>query len=597
MRDYIRLFKFIRPHLRLFIAASVCMAISALFDGVSIGMIMPVADKVLTNKKIILPVKLPAFLSGLVDTINSIPPLVLLNYIAVGVVFLFVLKGLFGFLQSYLMSDVSQRVIRDLKSQIYAKFQSLSLDYFIHRRGGELMSRITNDVGYVGNAMSTGAIDLIYQSMQIAVFTFLIFFIHAKLALISLVLLPLISYPIIRVGKILKKISLRSQERVADLNSLLYETILGVRVVKAFNMEYYEKAKFDRVNRDCYKLAMKSTKRMLLLGPFTELLGIIAGVLVFFWGGKEVIAERMSFGVLGLFLASLMSLIRPFKRLSQVNSIMQQAIAGSVRIFEVFNTVPSVKEKKDCLELSAFKDSVIFENVWFGYDHHQQVLKDINLEVKRGEVLAVVGPSGAGKTTLLDLVPRFYDPKKGRVLIDGQDLRELNLKSLRSRIAIVTQETILFNDSISGNIAYGLPGTSQEVIEEAAKQAHVHEVIKRQAKGYDTFIGDRGVKLSGGERQRIAIARALLKNAPILILDEATSQLDTESERLVQEALNKLIQGRTVFVIAHRLSTIRNASRIVVLDEGRIVEQGCHEELLGREGLYKKLYQNQQLYK
>jgi subfamily B ATP-binding cassette protein MsbA len=572
------------------------MAISAIFDGVSIGMIMPVADKVLTNKKIILPVKLPAFLSSLVDTINSIPALVLLNYIAVGIVFLFVLKGLFGFLQSYLMSDVSQRVIRDLKSQIYAKFQSLSLDYFIHRRGGELMSRITNDVGAVGNAMSTGAIDLIYQSMQIAVFTFLIFFVHAKLALISLVLLPLISYPIIRVGKILKKISIRGQERVADLNSLLYETILGVRVVKAFNMEYYEKAKFDRVNRDCYKLAMKSTKRMLLLGPFTELLGIIAGVLVFFWGGREVIEGKMSFGVLGLFLASLMSLLRPFKRLSQVNSIMQQANAGSTRIYEVFNSVPSVKEKNDSLELSGFKDRVSFENVWFAYDH-QQVLKDINLEVKRGEVLAVVGPSGAGKTTLLDLVPRFYDPQKGRILIDGQDLRDLNLKSLRSRIAIVTQETILFNDSISGNIAYGLPGTSQEVIEEAAKQAHIHEVIKRQAKGYDTFIGDRGVKLSGGERQRIAIARALLKNAPILILDEATSQLDTESERLVQEALNKLIQGRTVFVIAHRLSTIKNASRIVVLDEGRIVEQGCHEELLGREGLYKKLYQNQQLYK
>jgi subfamily B ATP-binding cassette protein MsbA len=494
------------------------------------------------------------------------------------------------------MSDISQRVIRDLRSKVYSKFHTLSLDYFIHRRGGEMMSRITNDVGSVGNAMSYGATDLIYQALQVVVFTFLIFFIHARLALVSLVLLPMISFPIIRVGKMLKKISLRTQEKMADLNSLLYETILGVRVVKAFNMEEYEKAKFDRVNADYYKLSMKSLKRMLLLNPFTELLGILAGVLVFFWGGKEVIEGRMSFGVLGLFLASLMSLVRPFKKLSQVNSIFQQAIAGSIRIYEVLDTLPSVQDKKDAFQLSGFKEEIVFENVWFSYGHHL-VLKDINLEVKQGEILAIVGPSGAGKTTLLDLITRFYDPGKGRVLIDGNDIRDLSLKSLRSHIGIVTQETILFNDSIAGNIAYGLPDTGREAIEEAAKQAYIVEFIKRLPKGYDTFIGDRGVKLSGGERQRIAIARALLKNAPILILDEATSQLDTESERLVQEALEKLIKGRTVLVIAHRLSTIRNATRIVVLDEGKIVEQGSHEELLNKDGLYKKLYQNQQLYK
>lgn len=594
MKDYLKLLKFVRPYKGLFGAAIICMFFSAIFDGVSLAMIVPLSDKVLSNKTIIIPTKLPPFLAGFVDKINATAPATLLNYMAAGIVLLFFLKGLFGFLQSYFMSDLGQRIVRDIKAKLYAKLQTLSLDYFTQKRGGELISRITNDVKIVENAVSYGSTDLVYQSMQVAIFLFLTFFIYFKLALVSLILVPLISFPIVKVGRVLRKLSTRSQEKMADINSLLYETIIGVRIVKAFNMEDYEVEKFQRVNDDYYKISMKSIKRLLLLGPSTEFLGCIAGVFVFFWGGLEVISGKLSFGVFGLFLGSLLSLIRPFKKLSQVNSLNQQAVAASERIHEVLDAVPSVAEKRDGKVLTAFNKSVIFAGVGFSYGK-LEVLKNINLETRKGEILAVVGPSGAGKTTLLDLIPRFYDPKSGRVLIDGFDLKDVDIKSLRRLIGIVSQETILFNDSIRANIAYGKPGASQEEIEGAAVQAHAHDFIKGFPSGYDTFIGDRGAKLSGGERQRISIARALLKNPPILILDEATSQLDSESERIVQDALNKLIQGRTVFVIAHRLSTVRHAQRIIVMDEGRIVEQGTHTELLNMGGLYKKLCQNQEL--
>ncbi|MFA5101077.1 MAG: ABC transporter ATP-binding protein, partial [Candidatus Omnitrophota bacterium] len=392
---------------------------------------------------------------------------------------------------------------------------------------------------------------------------------------------------------VLKKISRLTQEKMADINSLLYETVLGMRVIKAFNMEGAELKKFTDTNNSFYKLSMRATKRMLLLSPFTEIIGVLAAVLVLFLEGKDVLAGKMSFGTLGVSLAALLSMMRPFKKLSQVNSIIAQAIAGSERIHQVLDMVPSVKEKDNAAVMPAFQSRIVFDHVSFSYGH-VPVIKDIDFTVKHGEIIAIVGPSGAGKSTLLDLMPRFYDPGQGRILVDGKDVREFTFSSVRANIGIVTQETILFNDSVAGNIAFGMPDATTAQIEQAAKQAYVHDVILKLKHGYDTFIGDRGVKLSGGERQRIAIARAMLKNAPILILDEATSQLDTESERLVQEALNLLMRGRTVFVIAHRLSTIRHATRIMVMDAGRIVEQGSHEQLVNKEGgLYKKLCQNQ----
>ncbi len=596
MKNYLKLLQFVRPYKWQFLIATVCMGVSAVFDGVSLGMMVPLADRVLTNKKIIVPTKLPDFLLAFVDKINNTPPQVLLNYMLVAVLLLFLFKGVFGFFQSYLMSDIGQRVIRDIKSQLYTKIQSLSLDYFTHKRGGELMSRITNDVKIVENAVSYGSTDLIYQSLQVVIFATVIFFIYFKMALIVFVFLPLISLPIIKVGKALRKLSKRSQEKIADTNSLLYETIMGARIVKAFNMEEHEVSKFNRVNSDYYKLCMKSIKRSLLLNPATELLGVFVGVLVFFWGGREVIAGRLSFGIFGLFLGSLLSLIRPFKKLSQVNALNQQGMAASERIHEVLETEPSVKEAHPAKVLSGFKKNIRFENIGFSYAD-TQILKGVDLDVEYGQMLAIVGPSGSGKSTLVDLIPRFYDPQKGSVLIDGIDIREFSLKSLRSQIGIVNQETMLFNDTIRANIAYGLPGASLEQIQEAARLAHAHDFILNCPQGYDSVIGDRGVMISGGERQRIAIARALLKNAPILILDEATSQLDSTSERIVQEALDHLVSGRTVFMIAHRLSTVRNANRIVVLDKGLIVEQGTHSQLLEKGGLYQRLYTAQELQK
>ena len=596
MKQYLKLLRFVKPYMGLFSLASVCMVFSSIFDGVSLGMIIPFVDRVFTNKKIIIPAKMPAFLNAFVDKVNNIPAETLLVYMIVSLITLFILKGFFGYWQSYLMSDIGQKVVRDIRDRLYTNMQRLSLDYFTQKRGGELISRITNDVKLVENAVSYGSTDLVYQTGLVIIYLALSFFLYAKLTIISVILVPLISFPIVKMGRILRKLSTRSQEKMADINSILYETIIGTRIVKAFNMEDHEIKKFAGVNHAYYKIAMKSIRRLLILSPITDFLGVLAAAFIVYWGGQDVIAGKISFGAFGVSMGALLSLIRPFKKLSQVNSINQQAVAASERIYEVLETAPTVEDKTNAAVLTSFSKRVKFEDVWFNYGN-QEILKGINLEVNRGSMLAIVGPSGTGKTTLVDLIPRFYDPKKGRVLIDDRDIKEVSLRSLREQIGIVTQETILFNDTIAANIAYGKPGALQKEVEAAAMQAHAHDFIKSFPMGYDTVIGDRGMKLSGGERQRIAIARALLKNPPILILDEATSQLDSASERLVQQALDRLIQGRTVFVIAHRLSTVRNADRIVVIDKGAIVQQGSHSELMAKAGLYKRLYQMQEMQK
>ena len=555
-------------------------------------MIVPLADKVLTDKRIILPVQTPSFLANFIDHLNSMAPMLLLKSMAIAILVLFILKGLFYFVQGYLMSDIGQRVVRDIRSRLYAKLQSLSLEYYHRKRGGELISRITSDVLLVENAVTYGLTDLIYQSMQVVVFIFLIFFIHSRLALISLALLPLVSFPMIRVGRLLKKLARRSQEKMADIHSSLYETIFGARIVKAFCAEDEAIKRFNQQNYDFYKLAMKSIKRRLILSPTTEYIGVVAAIFVFFWGGREVIAGKLSFGVFGLFLGALLSLIRPIKKLSQVHSLNQHAIAASLRVYEVLNTEVKVKEALGAEQLRQPKFNITYEGVWFAYDS-EYVLCGINLRVNVGQSLAIVGQSGVGKSTLVDLLLRFYDPQKGKVLIDGRDIREFSLKSLRQNIGLVSQETILFNDTVKANIAYGRPNSTFDEVVDAAVKAYAHDFIVKLPKGYDTLIGERGVALSGGERQRIAIARALLKNPPILVLDEATSSLDIATEEGIIETLRQNFDDISTIMISHRISLVANADEIVVIDKGRIVEDGSHEQLLRNKDLYYRLYQQQ----
>ncbi len=601
MKQYIRLVKFVLPHIWVLARAVACMLASSVFSGVSMGMIIPLVDNVITGKNIAVPhaEMLPAFVRNLIETVNAMGPMELLNRMSVIFVVMWLLKNFFEFCQTYFMNDVSQRVIMDVKNIIYRKLLTLSMDFYSKNATGRLMSRVTYDAAIIRDSISTGLTDLFYQPIQLLIyigmlFTVKIYFsISWFLILVSLVLFSLVIYPVVRIGKKLKAISKKSQEQMADITATLQETISGIRVVKAFSMEGYEARKFENQNQNFYKLSMKSIKRMAVVSPITEFVGIACVSIILWIAGKDIVSGELSAGAFIMFLASLMSIMRPIKRLTNVYSINQQAMAAAARIFETIDTRPSVDDKPGAPDLPRIKNMVAYENVSFRYNEEKDVLKGTNITVRVGDIAAFVGPSGMGKTTLVNLLPRFYDVTVGAVKIDGVDIRDVTLKSLLGQIGIVTQETILFNDTVAANISYGSSDKDRESVIKAAKIANAHDFIMKMPDGYDTIVGERGFRLSGGEKQRLAIARAVFKDPPILILDEATSQLDTESEILVQEAIDRMMKGRTVFVIAHRLSTIKHASTIYVLDKGSVVERGSHEELLEKSGLYKRLYDMQ----
>ncbi|UCC95606.1 MAG: ATP-binding cassette domain-containing protein [Candidatus Omnitrophota bacterium] len=597
-KEYFKLLKFVIPFKGMLFLAALCMGASTVFEGATLGMIVPVSDRILTNKKIILPGNLPQFLTSFIEKLNALEPMRLLNFMVIFMISLFLLRGIFMFLQSYLMNAVGQSVVREVRNRLYAKFQELSLEFYAKKRAGELMSRITNDVAVITNALSYALTDLMYQSMLIAFFAFIAFSLAFRISwvlpLIAFVIFPSIMIPVVRLGKRIKGFTVEIQKRMADLNSLLAETIQGAYIVKVFCRENYELKRFKDINYHYYKFTLKNVKRILAISPLTEFIGALGAILILRIVGGEVIAERVSFGIFGFFLASLLSMIRPLKKLSNVHAINQQALAASGRVYDILEEEPKVKEKAGACTIKEIKKGVQFEGIWFKYHKDEDfVLKDINLEVKKGEVIAFVGHSGAGKSTLVSLLPRLYDPQKGKILIDGIDIRECKLASLRSLISVVSQEMVLFNATVGGNIAYGREGASEPDIVEAAKKAHALEFIHNLPKALNTVVGDRGFRLSGGEKQRIAIARAILKDSPLLILDEATSQLDSASEQLIKDALYSLMEGKTVFVIAHRLSTVQKANRIVVIEKGQIVEQGTHSFLISKGSLYKKLYELQ----
>jgi subfamily B ATP-binding cassette protein MsbA len=509
------------------------------------------------------------------------------------IVILFGIKGLFYYTYDVLLQKVGLAIIKDFRSIIFRHIHVQPLSFFQAYPTGTLISRVISDVTLMQQALSSALVGVLRDFFTIIVLLCVVFYLNWKLALFCFVVLPFTAWPIIRFAKVFRRLSTAAQEETANVSNMLYETITGNRIVKAFNMEDYENRRYNKQLTTLFDVTVQDAKYRCLQHPLMEFIGG-AAIAVFIWfGGKLVIEGVMTAGEFFALMTSLVVAYDPVKRLGKINSIIQQGLAAATRLYAILDIEPAISDKPGALKLPGFEERVVFDNVGFVYDDETSALTDINLTVPAGQTLAIVGPSGGGKTTLTNLVPRFLDVTRGAITIDGHDIRDVTMASLRDQIAMVTQQTILFNDTVKNNISYGSLDSSDAEVAQAAEAAHALQFIKELPEGFDTIIGEGGAKLSGGQRQRLSIARALLKNAPILVLDEATSALDTESEREVQGALENLMKNRTTLVIAHRLSTIKNADRIIVINNGRIVEDGTHDELLAHHGEYERLYSMQ----
>ena len=566
MQSFKRLLLMAKQYYLRFVLAVPCMIMAGMLQSALPLIAKPVIDEI--------------FVSRDISTLKWVP------FIIIGI---FLFKGLATYGQNVLMSSIGLRIVTNLRNTLYEKIQLQSLSFFAEHPTGLLMSRITNDVASVQTASSEAVTSLVKDTVMLISLIAVIFYTDWKLALIAIVVIPVAIYPISWFGRKIRKVTTSLQITVGTLNSLLQETISGTRIVKAFCMEKHEYDRFAKENERIYKFNMKSISINAISSPLMEVLGGVGIAAVIFYGGYNVVQGHSTPGTFFAFIAASLMLYEPIKRLTNVNNTINQGIAGADRVFSIIDHVPDIMDKPGAGVLPKVTKGIEIENVTFSYET-TPVLKNINLFIKAGEVVAFVGMSGGGKTSLVNLIPRFYDVSEGRILIDGQDIRDVTVQSLRSQIAMVTQQTILFNDTVKNNIAYGdIKRTDEEIIN-TAKAANAHNFIMKLPKGYDSNIGELGTKLSGGEKQRISIARALLKDAPILILDEATSSLDTEAEIEVQDALDNLMKGRTTLVIAHRLSTIRNADRIIALVNGRIVEEGDHNTLMAKKGEYYRLH-------